>query len=110
MAHHPHHQRIRLHLHSAALVIEAIGTMFIFLDTVRMNAQLHAAGFVSYEGGPPPGYEGWIYHSAPLGFALLFLGILLAGFVLWFEHRAMVAQPVLSLPSEPGGRSPTEPS
>jgi uncharacterized iron-regulated membrane protein len=60
--------------------------MFVFLDARRMDVQLHAAGFASYAGGPTPGYEGWIYRSASVGFCLLFLGILLAGAVLWIEH------------------------
>ena len=83
-----HHDIIRLRFHSAALVIEAIGTLFIYLDVVRINVQLQAVD-ASYAGGPPPGYRGWIYHSALLGFALLFLGMILAGIVLWLEHRAI---------------------
>jgi hypothetical protein len=84
-----HHHKFGLYYHSVALVIEAIGTFFIFMDAVRMNAQLHAAGTVDYAGGAPPGYTSWIYHQATLGFLLLFLGMLAAGFVLWLEHRAL---------------------
>jgi hypothetical protein len=71
------------------LLIEAIGTMFVFLDTLRINAQLHAAGFTSYGGEPPSPYAAWYYHTPVLGFGLLFFGILVAGYVLWLEHRAL---------------------
>lgn len=84
-----HHPKLGLHVHSVALCIEAVGTYFIFMDTVRMDRQLHAAGFASYEGNAPFGYSGWVYHQASLGFGLLFLGMLAAAFVLWLEHRAL---------------------
>jgi hypothetical protein len=79
-----------LHIHSVALLIEALGTALVYFDSVRMDAQLTAAGYVSYAGKAPPGYEGWIYHSAFAGFVLLLVGILLAGFLLWLEHRNRV--------------------
>jgi hypothetical protein len=84
-----HLDKMRLHLHSVALLMEATGTFLVFCDTVRMNAQLHGID-ASYTGGPPPGYRGWVYHQATAGFCFLFGGIILAGIVLWLEHRAML--------------------
>ena len=113
-----HHDRVGLHCHSVALIIEAVGTLFVFLDAVRMNVQLHAAGFASYAGGPPPGYESWIYHSAHLGFGLLFFGMLVAGYVLWRDHRALLelaeatphlAEPAAAPNSRPPSQLPTVP-
>ena len=87
---------IRLCCHAAALLIEAVGTMFIFLDTVRINAQLHAAGLTSYDGEPPAPYRAWYYHAPVLGFGLLYFGILVAGYVLWLEHKSLGAQQTTS--------------
>ena len=82
--------RFGSHIHSVALLIEAFGTALVYFDSVRMDAQLSAAGHVDYSGTAPRGYEGWIYHSAFAGFVLLLTGILLAGFLLWLEHRNRV--------------------
>ncbi len=84
-------RKIALYFHSMALFIEAAGTALVYFDSVRMDAQLSAAGHVDYGGQAPPGYQSWIYHSALTGFVLLLLGILLAGFLLWLEHRHSVA-------------------
>ncbi len=72
------------------MVIEAVGTLFIWLDTVRLSAVAYAVGFASYEGEPKQ-FAHWYYHSATLGFALLFLGMLVAATVLWLQHREHVA-------------------
>jgi hypothetical protein len=82
------HKSKKLLLHKTALLIEVVGTAFIFLDSVRMNAQLRAVD-ASYAGGPPPGYQAWYFDSGPLGFALLFAGMIFAGFVLYLEHKEL---------------------
>lgn len=69
-------------LHWAALACEVGGTTFVYLEAQRTLAQLHAAGFVSYGGGPPPGYTSWIYESGRLGFLLLLAAIILTGVAL----------------------------
>jgi hypothetical protein len=79
---------LRLFCHAVALLIETIGTVFILLDTVRMDAYIHR--FQEYPGGILVQYEGWYYHSARLGFSMLFVGILFAAFVLWLEHLSHV--------------------
>ena len=82
---------LRIFCHSVALIVEAIGTVFILLDTVRMNAEIHIAGSIGYDRQPPMFYRHWYYNAPVLGFSLLFFGMLVAAFVLWLEHRAHVA-------------------
>ena len=60
----------------ATMVLEALGTLFIWLDTVRLNARNPPDGFVI---GDRPGYRAWYFHSGVLGFSLLLLEILLQG-------------------------------
>jgi Na+-transporting methylmalonyl-CoA/oxaloacetate decarboxylase gamma subunit len=81
---------IRLFCHAIALFIEAVGTLFIFLDTKRLNARFPSEPGVIGTVGDPLGYRVWYYHCAELGFTLLFLGILIAAFVLWLEHLSFV--------------------
>ena len=83
-------RKIGLYVHAIALLIEAAGTALVYLDSVRMDAQLSAAGHVDYAGQAPAGYQGWLHNSAGIGFSLLMLGILMAGIVLWFEHRESI--------------------
>ena len=90
---------LRLFCHAIALLIETVGTVFILLDTVRMDAYIHL--FSVYPGGEIAEYQHWYYHSARLGFAMLFLGILFAAFVLWLEHLANVQSLHTTSPVEP---------
>ena len=64
----------------ATIVLEVLGTLFIWLDTVRLNARNPPHGFMI---GDAPGYGAWYFHSGVLGFSLLFLGILLQGVCLF---------------------------
>jgi len=77
--------RTRLYLHFSALVIEFIGTIFLSLDILRLNSRAQADALGVF--GDPPPYHHWYFHCAPLGFGLIFAGILLAGVSLWLEHR-----------------------
>ncbi len=99
-----HSHTFRIFCHAVALIIEAIGTVFIFLDTIRMDAQLHAVD-ASYEREAPPAYQHWYYHHASLGFGFLFLGMLVAAFVLWLEHRAIVSSSSHSMPCSPASQT-----
>jgi hypothetical protein len=83
-----HSSTFRTFCHAVALIIEAVGTFFILLDTIRMENQLHASGYASYGGEESLPYHNWYYHSVVLGFSLLFLGMIIAAFVLWLEHLA----------------------
>ena len=83
-----HHHKIRLRCHTVALVIETIGTFFIFLDTVRLNSMVGILGYTSFNGEPEK-FHAWYYHSAPFGFLLLLVGILLSGVCLWLEHASL---------------------
>ena len=71
--------------------LEAIGAFLIFKRHSKLDAQLHAAGFMFYEGKAPPGFESSI-SPARLGFGCLFVGMLLAGLSLSLEHRALLAE------------------
>ena len=83
------HRKIKTALHTLALAIETIGTLLVFLDARRMDAQLHAAGFASYGGEAPPSYQHWYYHYALAGFTFLLLGILTQGCLVYFEYFEM---------------------
>ncbi len=82
---------LRLGCHAVALIIEAVGTLFIFLDVRRMNARFPSEPGVIGTVGDPLGYRVWYYHCADLGFALLFVGMIVAGVVLLLEHLEHVA-------------------
>ena len=74
---------MKLALHWLALLIETLGTLLVWLDTVRLNARNPAEGITL---GDPPGYAHWWYHCSFAGFSLLLLGILVAGVSLLLEH------------------------
>ena|SRR6266581_9658887 len=78
---------IRLVLHAGALGIEALGTVFIFLDVVRLNARFppRALGTI----GDPLQYRVWYYHASVPRLALLFLGIFITAIVLWLEYKSL---------------------
>jgi len=73
-----------------ALFIEGIGALFIFLESRKVGAQLHSAGFASYTGKPPPEFQGWYYDCGVLGFWLIMASLLFAGLALLLEHRSYV--------------------
>jgi hypothetical protein len=76
-------------LHWIALFIEALGTLLVWLDTERLNARFPSEPGVIGTVGDPLGYRVWYYHCSTVGFLLLFLGILVAGFVLLLEHQEL---------------------
>jgi hypothetical protein len=84
------HRKIGLYWHSVAIAIEFIGTIALYLDSLRINAKLESLGFASSGGGDPRGFEAWYWHKGSLGFTLVMLAILGQGIILWLEHRAMV--------------------
>jgi hypothetical protein len=79
--------KARFAWHTAALIIESVGTAFILLDTLRLNARTPPDALFTV--GDPILFRHWYYHHAELGFFLLFLGILSQGYVLWCEHGAL---------------------
>jgi hypothetical protein len=60
--------------HIFSILVEAIGTLFVWLDTARLDARSPDTGFTL---GDPRGYHAWWYHCGLWGFGFLFLGILL---------------------------------
>ena len=95
------HHTLRLFFHAVALVIEAIGTFLVWKDTERISYWQHAAAMADFSGTLPAHFYRWYYNSAGLGFGLLFLGMLVAAFVLWLEHRAIVSSSPHSVPCAP---------
>ena len=82
------HHKSRLNCHRFALILESFGTIFILFDTWRINKIAEIVGYFSYNGEPPE-FHRWYYHSAFLGFTLLFAGIFLAGIALYLEYRTL---------------------
>jgi len=68
-------------LQFAIILLQFFGTLFVWLETLRMNARNPPNGITL---GDPPGYSAWYYHKGLIGFSLLFLGILLQGVSLYF--------------------------
>jgi len=79
--------RVGIWIHFASLASEAAGAYLVFMEARRILAQLEAAGHVDYAGGPPSGYQSWVFDSGITGFGLILLGIVLSGLALLFEHR-----------------------
>jgi hypothetical protein len=61
-------------LRLAPILCEFFGTLFVWLDAVRLNARNPRDGVTL---GDPPKYKAWYYHMGLYGFALLLVGILL---------------------------------
>jgi hypothetical protein len=69
-----------LFLRWGTILLESLGTLFVWLDTMRLHARNPPHGITL---GDPPGYSAWYYHKGLLGFSLLLLGILLQGVCLF---------------------------
>jgi hypothetical protein len=78
----------RLKLHFCALILEALATLFIFLEAARFDAMAGILGYASFAGEPVK-YQHWYYHCGVLGFAFLVTGILVSACCLYLEHRAI---------------------
>lgn len=77
---------MRLFLHAIAIILESIGTLFLFLNAQFMEAKFPSINDPTITFNIPKGFEAWYYRCSTLGFALLFLGILSASCCLWLEH------------------------
>ena len=77
---------MKLLLQWFALFCEAIGTVAVFFEAIRINARMPKDAFTI---GDPKGYDAWIYHQGLRGFGLLLAGIVLQGIVLALEHAAL---------------------
>jgi hypothetical protein len=82
-----HGHKPRVVCHYVALVVEFIGTLFIFLDALRFNARFPPDALFTV--GDPIPYRHWWFHQAPLGFLVLLLGIVSQGYLLWIENDAI---------------------
>jgi len=63
-------------LRLAPILFEFFGTLFVWFDTERISARNPPDGLDLSELSK---YRAWYYYKAKLGFALLFIGILLQG-------------------------------
>ena len=60
----------------AALLLQFIGTLFVWFDTERISYAIQPGRAVLTDD---PKWKSWRYNKSKLGFALLFIGILLQG-------------------------------
>jgi hypothetical protein len=58
----------------AALLLQFIGTLFVWFDTERISDAIQPGRLVLTDD---PKWKAWRYNKSKLGFALLFIGILL---------------------------------
>jgi hypothetical protein len=64
----------------AALLLQFIGTLFVWFDTERISYAIQPGRTVLTDD---PKWKSWRYNKSKLGFALLFIGILLQGVYLF---------------------------
>jgi hypothetical protein len=64
----------------AALLLQFIGTLFVWFDTERISYAIQPGRVVLTDD---PKWKAWRYNKSKLGFALLFTGILLQGVCLF---------------------------
>jgi hypothetical protein len=64
----------------AALLLQFIGTLFVWFDTERISYAIQPGHAVLTDD---PKWKAWRYNKCKLGFALLFIGILLQGVCLF---------------------------
>jgi hypothetical protein len=57
----------------AALLLQVIGTLFVWFDTERISYAVQPGRVVLTDD---PKWKAWRYNKSKLGFALLFIGIL----------------------------------
>ncbi len=97
-------------LNLAGWLCQMIGTLFLFLDSVRIGVRLPREGVTL---GDPPEFATWYYHMAPsIGFFLLLTGFALCGIALWASRPRQYLMPELRTPeggytmSTPAGQIP----
>jgi hypothetical protein len=64
----------------AALLLQFIGTLFVWFDTERISYAIQSGRAVLTDD---PKWKAWRYNKSKLGFTLLFIGILLQGVYLF---------------------------
>jgi hypothetical protein len=69
----------------APIFLQVLGTLLVWLDTVRINSHTSSR---EYGLGDPQGdvgkYKRWYYRQGLPGFTLLLIGILLQGVLNWY--------------------------
>jgi hypothetical protein len=64
----------------ASLVLQVFGTLFVWFDTERISYAIQPGRVVLTDDSK---WKAWRYNKSKLGFALLFIGILLQGVYLF---------------------------
>ena len=72
-----------------ALVMEALGTIFFFMDAIRLNTMAAILSYASF-GLEPPTFHALYDHAVQLGFLLIFAGIILHVNSIWLKLRESV--------------------
>lgn len=68
-------------LNVAGWSFQVLGTVFLLLDSIRVNIRLPREGI---RLGDPPEIDKWIYHwASSIGFGFLLCGFVLCGVALW---------------------------
>jgi len=71
----------------AALLLQFIGTLFVWFDTERISYAIQPGRAVLTDD---PRWKAWRYNKSKLGFALLFIGILLQGVYLFAASERQI--------------------
>ena len=61
-------------LRLASILLSFFGTLFVWFDTERISAAIRLGRIINTDD---PKWKKWYYDKSKLGFALLFIGILL---------------------------------
>ena len=69
-------------LNLVALLFSALGSLFVFLESMRISARMPKSGFTI---GDPKGWEAWYWHWGLYGGGLVLLSIVIQGVALAME-------------------------
>jgi len=81
-----HKLRLQRYTLPLALIMEAAGTIFFFMDAIRLNTMATILSFGSF-GMQPPKFHALYNHAVQLGFLLIFAGIILHVNSIWLKLR-----------------------
>ena len=81
-----HKLRLQCYTLELALVMEAAGAIFFFMDAIRLNTMATILSYASFAVEPPK-FHALYDHAVQLGFLLIFAGIILHVNSIWLELR-----------------------
>jgi hypothetical protein len=83
-----HKLRLQYYTLALALVMETVGTIFLFMDAIRLNTMVTILDYASF-GGEPAKFHALYHHAAQLGFLLIFAGMILHVNSIWLEQALL---------------------